>query len=98
MYSLRWIPFGGYCAIEGEDGSSESEHSFAKISWYKKILILVAAIFVCLLLLLKRKPKDTIQKPKPQIIPEYDSEGYNRQGYNEVGRNRQGKYNRYYIF
>lgn len=59
-------------------------------------IILVAAIFVCLLLLLRRKPKDTIQKPKPQIIPEYDSEGYNRQGYNEVGRNRQGKYNRYY--
>lgn len=44
MYSLRWIPFGGYCAIEGEDGSSESEHSFAKISWYKKILILVAGV------------------------------------------------------
>ena len=46
MYSLRWIPFGGYCAIEGEDGASESEHSFAKISWYKKILILVAGVLM----------------------------------------------------
>lgn len=46
MYSLRWIPFGGYCAIEGEDGESESEHSFAKISWYKKILILVAGVLM----------------------------------------------------
>ena len=59
-------------------------------------IILIVAIFLCLLLLLRRKPKGTPQKPKPQIIPEYDSEGYNRQGYNEVGRNRQGKYNRYY--
>ena len=59
-------------------------------------IIFIAAIFLCLLLLLNRKSKDTPQKPKPQIIPEYDSEGYNQQGYNEVGRNRQGKYNRYY--
>ena len=46
MYSLRCLPFGGYCAIEGEDGESESEHSFAKISWYKKILILVAGVLM----------------------------------------------------
>ena len=59
-------------------------------------IIFIVAIFLYLLLLLRRKPKDTPQKPKPQIIPEYDSEGYNQQGYNEVGRNRQGKYNRYY--
>ena len=59
-------------------------------------IIFIVAIFLYLLLLLRRKPKDTPQKLKPQIIPEYDSEGYNQQGYNEVGRNRQGKYNRYY--
>ena len=59
-------------------------------------IIFIVAIFLCLLLLLRRKPKNTPQKLKPQIIPEYDSYGYNRQGYNEVGRNRQGKYNRYY--
>ena len=46
MYSLRCIPFGGYCAIEGEDGESKSEHSFAKISWYKKILILIAGVIM----------------------------------------------------
>ena len=59
-------------------------------------IIFIVAIFLYLLLLLRRKPKDTPQKPKPQIIPEYDSEGYNQQGYNVVGKNRQGKYNRYY--
>ena len=55
-------------------------------------IFLVAALFLCLLLLLKRKPKQTPPQPKPQ----YDSDGYNQYGYNEVGRNRQGKYNRYY--
>lgn len=60
------------------------------------ILIFIAATFLCFLSLFIRKPKRTNQKPKPQIISEYDSEGYNRHGYNEVGRNRQGKYNRYY--
>lgn len=62
-------------------------------------LILFFIIAVFLLSLLKRKPKVSPKPPtppKPQIIPEYDSEGYNRQGYNEVGKNRQGKYNRYY--
>ena len=59
-------------------------------------IILIVAVFLCVLPLLRRKPKSTPQKPKPQIIPEYDNEGYNRQGYNEVGINRQGKYNRYY--
>ena len=59
-------------------------------------IIFVVAIILCLSLLPKRKPEKTPQKPKPQISPEYDGEGYNRQGYNEVGRNRQGKYNRYY--
>lgn len=46
MYSLRCIPLGGYCAIEGEDGESKSEHSFAKISWYKKIFILVVGVLM----------------------------------------------------
>lgn len=46
MYSLRCIPLGGYCAIEGEDGNSDSEHSFANILWYKKILILVAGVIM----------------------------------------------------
>lgn len=44
MYSLRCIPLGGYCAIEGEDGNAEGDHSFANINWYKKILILIAGV------------------------------------------------------
>ena len=60
------------------------------------ILLIIVAVVLCFLLLFRQKPKTTHEAPKPQVVPEYDSEGYNRQGYNEVGRNRQGKYNRFY--
>lgn len=42
MYSLRWIPLGGYCAIEGEDGESETEGSFAKKGTFAKLVVLIA--------------------------------------------------------
>ena len=44
------------------------------------LIILIVAFCVCFLLLLGKKTKSTPQKPKPQIVPEYDNEGYNRQG------------------
>ena len=36
MYSLRCIPLGGYCAIEGEGEQSDSENSFAKKKYFAK--------------------------------------------------------------
>lgn len=44
MYSLRYIPLGGYCAIEGEDGESEREDSFANKNAFQKIVVLVAGV------------------------------------------------------
>lgn len=58
------------------------------------VLLLAALMFVLLLIIQKRKPAP--RTPEPEVISEFDSEGYNLQGYNEVGRNRQGKYNRFY--
>ena len=44
MYSLRWIPLGGYCAIEGEEGDSQREDAFVNKSAWKKIIVLVAGV------------------------------------------------------
>jgi regulator of sigma E protease len=44
MYSLRWIPLGGYCAIEGEEGESNSQSSFTNKNVIQKLLILVAGV------------------------------------------------------
>ena len=42
VYSLRCIPIGGYCAMEGEDKDSDSPRSFQKAAWWKRFLILIA--------------------------------------------------------
>ena len=42
LYAIRCIPIGGYCAMEGEDGGSDSPRSFEKAAWWKRLIILVA--------------------------------------------------------
>ena len=42
LYSLRCIPIGGYCAMEGEDGDSENPRAFGAVKWWKRLIILVA--------------------------------------------------------
>ena len=42
LYSIRLIPIGGFCAMEGEDGGSDNPRSFDKAAWWKRFLILVA--------------------------------------------------------
>ena len=45
-YSLRLIPIGGFCAMEGEDGGSDNPRSFNKAAWWKRLIILVAGAAV----------------------------------------------------
>ena len=42
LYSIRCIPIGGYCAMEGEDTDTDSPRSFQKAPWWKRLIILVA--------------------------------------------------------
>lgn len=42
MYSLRLLPVGGYCSMEGEDEDSEDPHSFRSAKLWKRMIILVA--------------------------------------------------------
>jgi len=46
QYSIRCIPIGGYCAMEGEDGDSDNPRSFTKAKWWKRLIILVAGAFM----------------------------------------------------
>lgn len=41
-YSIRAIPIGGFCNMEGEDTDSDNEGSFSKRPWYAKLVILAA--------------------------------------------------------
>ena len=68
LYAIRCIPFGGYCAMEGEDEDTGNPRSFQKASWWKRIIILAAGsvmnllagvIIYCFLFL----PSDTVVVP-----------------------------------
>ena len=45
-YSLRCIPIGGYCAMEGEDEDTENPRSFQKAAWWKRLIVLLAGAFM----------------------------------------------------
>ncbi len=42
LYSIRCIPIGGYCAMEGEDADTDNPRSFQKAVWWKRLIILLA--------------------------------------------------------
>ena len=42
LYSIRTIPVGGYCAMEGEDEESDNPRAFNRAAWWKRLLILLA--------------------------------------------------------
>lgn len=49
-YSLRWILFGGYCAMEGESEESDSEFSFSQKKVWQRIFVVVAGALMNLIL------------------------------------------------
>jgi regulator of sigma E protease len=48
-YSLRALPIGGFCAIEGEDGESEDPRAFTKKPLWQRFIVLAAGAFMNLL-------------------------------------------------
>lgn len=49
-YTLRLVPFGGYCAMEGEDSDSDSPDAFSNKKVIQRIFVVVAGAFMNLLL------------------------------------------------
>lgn len=46
LYTLRAIPMGGYCAMEGEDSHSQDSRSFGSAPVYKRMIVVVAGAFM----------------------------------------------------
>ena len=45
-YSLRLVPFGGFCAMEGEDEASDDPRAFSnKKAWRRLLVVAAGAIF-----------------------------------------------------
>ncbi len=63
-YSLRLLPIGGYCAMEGEDEESDNPRAFNNVSVFKRMIIVVAGavmniLFGLVLMMLILLPKDS---------------------------------------
>lgn len=50
LYSLRAIPMGGFCQMEGEDSYSDDERSFGKAAWYKRFAVVAAGAILNIIL------------------------------------------------
>jgi len=50
QYSLRLVPFGGFCSMEGDDEESDNPHAFGKAPVVRRILIIVSGAVMNLLL------------------------------------------------
>ena len=46
MYSLRALPVGGYCAMEGEDAQTDDERGFRNAKLWKRVIVLAAGAFM----------------------------------------------------
>ncbi|MBR2133151.1 MAG: site-2 protease family protein [Eubacterium sp.] len=49
-FSLRAVPFGGFCAMEGEDEESDDENAFVNKKVWQRIFVVVAGAFMNLVL------------------------------------------------
>ena len=45
-YTLRLLPIGGYCAMEGEDEDCDNPRAFSSAPWWKRLVILVSGSFM----------------------------------------------------
>jgi regulator of sigma E protease len=52
LYTLNWLPLGGFVRMEGEDGDSDDPRSFVRAGFWTKQLILVSGVAMNLLLAL----------------------------------------------
>ena len=75
LYSIRCIPIGGFCAMEGEDGESDNPRAFGRAAWWKRLIILLAGaamnfIAGLLIFLIVFAPSDKFIMPEVAYIEE----------------------------
>ncbi len=78
LYSIRCIPIGGFCAMEGEDQDTDNPRSFQKAAWWKRLIILVAGaamnfIVGFLLFVIVYAPVDKLTVPVVSSFESYST-------------------------
>ena len=81
QYSLRALPLGGFCAMEGETEESEDERGFLRQGFWKKLLILAAGSLmnflagVLILLVLYAGTNYVLSDVVVGLAPEFEQTG-----------------------
>jgi regulator of sigma E protease len=52
LYTVNWLPIGGFVKLEGEDGDSDDPRSFTRAPFATKVIVLVAGVAMNLALAL----------------------------------------------
>ncbi|MFR1517531.1 MAG: RIP metalloprotease RseP [Clostridia bacterium] len=50
VFSIRCLPLGGYCAMEGEETTEETAGAFCNKPWWQRTIILLAGVFMNIVL------------------------------------------------
>lgn len=50
LYAVRAVPFGGFCAMEGEDDESDNDRAFCNKPAWRRFIIIIAGAFMNLVL------------------------------------------------
>lgn len=75
LYSIRVLPIGGYCKLEGEDEKSDNKRAFGNQKLWKRFLVIAAGAVLNILLgyvifAVLVGMQDTLPKPRVQSIEE----------------------------
>lgn len=100
-YSLRALPIGGFCAMEGEEGESEDPNAFPNKPAWKQFIILAAGSFMNFLtgvLLILVVCSQTEAFPYPIIGGFLEGSTLEAQGLREGDRLLQINGNRVYVY
>ena len=81
VYSLRLLPIGGFCAMEGEDEDSGDERAFSVQNRFKKFIILFAGAFMnflfglLIIAIIFANVQGYVTPEITELAPEFPNEG-----------------------
>lgn len=52
VFSIRCLPLGGFCAMEGEETTEDSDSAFCNKPWWQRTIILLSGVFMNFILAL----------------------------------------------
>lgn len=50
VFSIRCLPLGGFCALEGEETTENSDDAFCNKPWWQRAIVLLAGVFMNIVL------------------------------------------------